>query len=270
MRFSKFMAIAAVAWLVLVATAPTSVSADPVDVRVAWAYDGINDPGSYAPNPVPPDFNEIKGVFTNQNQTAGDNAANLHDAISPYGSTGVGVTWAGWRRFNSNDPAAFSADRDWVDRAGSGSQLSGNDDGSPTVSSVTFTGLLPSSPYQVDVVMTGIGGSAWDVRINSLNANYSFLNTPSQNAAVGAWNATTNGSNERDWLVWDSALADAVGSLTINFSTTDNGGVDGLHAIRITGAIAAVPEASAWLLVGVVAAAACAGQHCRRPSAGGR
>src|SRR5262245_6921863 len=123
MRFSKLIGIAAVACLVNLVAAPSSVLADLVDVRVAWSYDGINDPGSYAPNPVPLDFNELKGVFTNQNQTAGDNAANLHDAISPYGATGVGVTWAGWRRFNSNDPAAFSSDRDWVDRAGSGSQL---------------------------------------------------------------------------------------------------------------------------------------------------
>jgi hypothetical protein len=236
----------AVASLVSVA-APSAASAAPLDVRVAWAYDGINDPGSYAPNPVPPDFNELKGNFSNQNQTAGNNAANLHDAISPYGLTGVGVTWANWRRFNSNDPGAFSSDRDWVDRAGSGSQLSGNDDGSPTASSVTFTGLLPNEAYKVEVVLTGIGGSTWDVEINALNANHSFSNT--QNAAVGAWNATFNGSNQRDWLVWDSTLSSGSGSLTINFATSNNAGVDGLHAIRITDA--SLPEPASLGLLGL-------------------
>ena len=225
-----------------------SFASVPLDVRVAWAYNGIDDPGSYSPNPVPSDFNELKGQFTNQNQTAGDNAANLHDAIAPYGPTGVGVTWANWRRYNSNNGAAFSSDRDWADRAGSASQLAGNDDGSPTSSSVTFTGLLPNDPYQVEVVTTGIGGSVWDIEINSTNADHSFSNT--QNAAVGAWNASSNGSAQRDWLVWDSAQADGSGSLTIDFFTPNNAGLDGLHAIRITGMI---PEPSSLGLIGVSA-----------------
>jgi MYXO-CTERM domain-containing protein len=243
----RIASLALFAWML--SAAPTSLSAATIDVRAAWAYNGIPDPGSYAPNPVPADFNEFKGVFTNQNQTAGDNAANLHDAISPYGLTGVGVTWDGWRRFNSNDPAAFASDRDWVDRAGSGSQLSGNDDGSPTNSSVTFSGLLPNGAYQVEVVMTGVGGSLWDVEINSLNANHSFGNTPAQNAAVGAWAANANGSDQRDWLVWDSALASAGGSLTINFFTANNAGVDGLHAIRLTGIAAPEPTGAALALL---------------------
>lgn len=222
----------------------------PLDVRVAWAYDGIDNPGSYAPNPVPPDFNEIKGKFADKNQTAGDNAANLHDAIAPYGLTGVGVTWDGWRRFNSNNPAAFPADRDWVDRAGSASQLAGNDGGAPTSAVVTFSGLLPNDPYQVEVVMTGVAGVPWNVRINSQNGDHSFLNTPAQNAAVGAWNPGTNGTLQSDWLVWDSALAGAGGTMMITFSNAGSGGLDGLHAIRITGMI---PEPTSLGLIGVSA-----------------
>lgn len=247
MRLAKF-AIVSLLTIFTVLAAQGEAVADFIDLRVAWAYNGIDNPGSYAPNPVPADFNELKGVFTNQNQTAGDNAANLHNGIAPFGPTGVGVAWAGWRRFNSNSPAAFSADRDWVDRAGTASQLAGNDGGAATNSSVTFSGLAASTLYKVEVVMTGVGGVPWDVRINALNANHSFSNTAGQNAAVGAWNPQTNGSNQNDWLVWESALSDSSGLLTISFSNAGSGGLDGLHAIRISGESAAVPEPTSLVL----------------------
>ncbi len=244
-RPRRHFAIAVAAIIFAAAGLSSTASATPLDVRVAWDYDGINDPGSYAPNSPAADFNEIKGQFANQNQTSGHNAANLNDAISPYPLTSVAVTWSGWRRFNSNIPAAFSADRDWVDRAGTASQLAGNDGGAATNALVTFSGLTSGNSYKVEMVMTGVGGVPWNVRINSLAANHSFLNTAGQNAAVAAWNPQTNGSNQRDWLVWDAALATGT-TLTINFSNAGSAGLDGLHAIRITGAI--VPEPSTFVL----------------------
>ncbi len=234
MRFSQFGLIALLSAVVAV-TAQGTASAELIDIRTVWNYNGLNDPFSYAPNSTPPDVNEILGTLGGPGTGS---VSNLHNAISPYASTGVGVTWAGWDAFNANYGAVFSANVDWVDAAGTGAQLFRDAPGS---TSVTYTGLAASSLYKVEVVMTGPTGVAWDNRINGLNADHSYLNTLGQNAAVGAWNPSTNGSSQNDWLIWDSALSAADGSLTIDFQKSNFSSLDGLHAIRITG-LSAVPE----------------------------
>ena len=76
MSFVRLAFIAVVKLRVLIVLPPTSLLR-PFQDYVELQQD---EQSGLFTNPPAADFNEIKGQFTNQNQTAEQNAANLHDA----------------------------------------------------------------------------------------------------------------------------------------------------------------------------------------------
>jgi hypothetical protein len=240
---------ALVAILVIIAgVAPRGASADFIDLRLAWNYQAFPSPYRLqSHNRLTDGYNEFLGTIGGgQTQQSGDDASHLVDFLTK-APTNVSVSWSGWDSFNGNGPAAFSANTDWVLRDITGAQIDGRNTTPFTSGAVTFASL-PSGPYKVEFVMTGVNATTWAVRIGGAFANHTFQNTPSQNAAVGAWRPSTNGTQQRDWLIWDN-VAVTSGSLTI--TAVSNGAADtsGLAALRISSV--SVPEPGSVVLLGL-------------------
>lgn len=243
------LSLLAAAFAVLVSVAlPSAVSA-ALDVRVAWNANGAGTPNQIAGHDKNVDgYNELLGAFNNGGaQVAGDNAANLID-FNTKANTGIGVTWAGWKGTDYGNNS-FSATKDWVRKDITGAMLLRNyPSNDATPGTVTFTGLTIGASYKVEVVMAGsVNGNDWNVTLGGINADTTFDANDSALTRAN-WNSATNGTGDRDWLIWSSATATG-GTLALSFAdagTTHP--IDGLAAIRITGP---VPEPATLGLLGM-------------------
>jgi hypothetical protein len=232
----------------LAVLSPCTASAAALDIRVAWDANGGGTPNQIeGHNQALDGYNEILGAFGNGGaQVAGDDPAHLID-FNTKADTGVGVTWSGWKGTDYGNNS-FSASRDWVRKDITGAMLLRNYPANdPTPGTVTFAGLANGASYKVEVVMAGfVNGAGWNVTIDGINADTTFDANDSA-ATRAAWSSSSNGTADRDWLIWSSATASA-GTLALNFAdagTTHP--IDGLAAIRIT----LVPEPASLGLLGI-------------------
>ena len=149
---------------------------------------------------------------------------NLIDFTTGAG-TGVSIDGTGspWRDFYGDQDGAFPP-QDWliqpatVDAAGMSTDLTGS-----------FT-------------LAGLDGPAYQIELVSARTTFGYLNTFTVDGALAdrtylgtpvytPWNATTDGLNPGNWLIWDSVVPDG-GSIQIT-DVAGPGTLGILNAIRV-------------------------------------
>lgn len=209
-RILAFAAIALVSGLV----APSQAT----DVRMDLSTLVSSTPGNWN------NISNVTGTTT-----------NLIDFDTGAG-TGIDLQGSGsWLNFFGDDAGAFP-DQDWliqpatVDGAGLGTDGTG-----------TFT-------------LTGLTGPAYTVELVSARTTFGYLNTFTAEGALAdrtflgspvntPWNATTDGLDPGNWLIWDSVVPNG-GSITIQ-NVAGPGTLGILNAMRIV----EIPEPTTGLLL---------------------